>query len=900
MGLLYTNEVVTSWRNGTNIGKHSLPSVLKETPKILRYILVEYPKVFLETKRESSQTVNLPVVELMIPQRHLDALDARPPVSSRVYKPGYMRLGGKLYKVKIRYRGDTYSHWGSYQKSWRVKLKKGTLINGVRHINLINPEDRAALRNLPAYHLAQDMDVLAPRAGLVHLRVNNKYIGVLAWVDQINETFLRAHRVHPGNIYYGEGSFARGQTEFLENHLTNMWVWESVKAWDKAASQNPESEQDWSDLEKLVWLVAQGSDELFDENIFKLIDRESFLKFIAVHYAIGSLHTDGKHNWKLYFDPTLGKFRPIIWDPYYCFYDRSHGDYLDAASSKLHARLYKDPVFREDRDRILWRELSKGRLRIERVWKLITDITDQSRPDIYADLYKDVPRGVLLLPYSNDEFEAGIIHAKDCMAGFQRRVLEELEEVSVGAHLSSNQAQVSVYGKVAAEVTRIDVAHPKGLKGKVRIFFDANDDGQVGPQDLFVGERDLHAGGLTPVSVHAILDTARKRHDTSWKKARGMSGLELVRTRYPFLVEAGQAKVTISKVQMTNWITGKEIAVSNANDVAMPEGKLATQVRFKRNPKAELKDYVFDAGVYRINELLLLSPDQQLLLKPGVTLLMGPNASIVTSQPISMQGTKDKPIHIRPLQRDKSWGAIVVQGDLKGLRASILRHVDIKGGAGLVFGSSKYDCSLCVFRGDLIIENSVFQHNAAEDMVNVKNGTFSVQDSRFIKSHSDMIDVDYGVLKSDRNIFVASSNDGIDLSSTKAEIRQNYFLGSQDKAVSVGEASEVDIESSQIGRSTIGIAVKDASLVKGRELLFQGNTRALAMYRKNFQYDGVTRAKLRKTMWQENKQNIDACKKCEVDATSDDTFEFSEPILSLWRQQHDVAHKAFLESGLSP
>jgi len=101
----------------------------------------------------------------------------------------------------------------------------------------------------------------------------------------------------------------------------------------------------------------------------------------------------------------------------------------------------------------------------------------------------------------------------------------------------------------------------------------------------------------------------------------------------------------------------------------------------------------------------------------------------------------------------------------------------------------------------------------------------------------DALDMDIvDVIVSDSK-FINNGNDAIDLMNSKTTIDNVNIIGSGDKCISVGEASQVTIQNSQLKNCQLGIAVKDKSIVQVKNIEFSlapGN--AIALYRKNPRY----------------------------------------------------------------
>ena len=119
------------------------------------------------------------------------------------------------------------------------------------------------------------------------------------------------------------------------------------------------------------------------------------------------------------------------------------------------------------------------------------------------------------------------------------------------------------------------------------------------------------------------------------------------------------------------------------------------------------------------------------------------------------------------------------------------------------------------FKTNLEIINSSFKNFIGEDMINIVNTEFKIDDSKFENSTSDMIDFDRsnGTII---NIHLSNcGNDCIDFSGSNVEINGLNIDGSNDKSISIGEESNLTINNATLNNcSNICIAVKDSSTLR--------------------------------------------------------------------------------------
>ena len=99
----------------------------------------------------------LPTYDLSLPRDALDGLYQQlyDDGDDRDYEDGYVRKDGVIHDIRVRFRGSKPWHWLSTQKSMKLRLDKGNLIDGTRTFNLVNDptpfglEDQIILDSVP-------------------------------------------------------------------------------------------------------------------------------------------------------------------------------------------------------------------------------------------------------------------------------------------------------------------------------------------------------------------------------------------------------------------------------------------------------------------------------------------------------------------------------------------------------------------------------------------------------------------------------------------------------------------------------------------------------------------------------------------------------------------------------
>lgn len=245
---------------------------------------------------------------------------------------------GKEYEVKVRYRGLMDNHWRDPQKSWLVTFKKKTgNFDNQRQIHFIIASDRNYLLEELNYYRARKMGLAVPETKFIDLFVNGERQGVYWQHEDWSNDYLARQNIK-GNLYSSIDVNQNGET--IKNTFDN------IKDWEDASGTS-----DYANLESLLKVINNPSDDYFNKNIGNILDLESFYKWQILAYLTDSTHQAGGHNMRIYFDSNKGRFEFAPWDI-------AIGDAPPALYeydyNLLVTRILKNPVLLQERNKILW------------------------------------------------------------------------------------------------------------------------------------------------------------------------------------------------------------------------------------------------------------------------------------------------------------------------------------------------------------------------------------------------------------------------------------------------------------------------------------------------------------------------------------------------------------------
>jgi hypothetical protein len=148
----------------------------------------------------TAYTSQLPIWEVAIDPDLLAEIVAMP--LAGLESPAVLTIDGVAYDTTVRLHGGTSRDFEKL--SFRFDLAPGLEVDGHNHF-ILRAEfaDKSVLRNWLAFELlGNETWLAAPVAELVHLRINDRFYGVMDHIERVDRDFLRARGLASGGSLY--------------------------------------------------------------------------------------------------------------------------------------------------------------------------------------------------------------------------------------------------------------------------------------------------------------------------------------------------------------------------------------------------------------------------------------------------------------------------------------------------------------------------------------------------------------------------------------------------------------------------------------------------------------------------------------------------------------------------
>ena len=214
-------------------------------------------------------------------------------------------------------------------------------------------------------------------------------------------------------------------------------------------------------------------------------------------------------------------------------------------------------------------------------------------------------------------------------------------------------------------------------------------------------------------------------------------------------------------------------------------------------------------GVYRLHDHLVLPRGYSLRIESGTDLQLGAGVVMLVRGGLTISGSADQPVTIRPIEPGQPFGAVAVVGD--GTQRTEVNYLELSGGSDAWLDGAQFAGALSIHYQDRVsVSHTTIRDNEGRDGLSIKYAAGVVSGSRFTGNRDDQVDLEYfdGIVRDNRFESAPSGDpngDGLDLRGSRVVVVNNELTGAADKAASVGEQSEALFVSNRFGHSTIGL-----------------------------------------------------------------------------------------------
>ncbi len=838
---------------------------------------VEYPVYDIKIKPANLRQIQIQVQQLT--EAGIMGNDMK------VWFPARFYHGSEGYKVKIRLKGDMPEHWTAAKKSWRVRFDKDKLFQGRRSVDLIIPEDKRYEVEPVSYEVARELGLLVPDSGFCRVRINGVDFGMYLWIEKYGKEMLEKQGYAVGEIFRQRNIWYR---DYLTGFGLNPTYYTS--SFSHTLQEGPGVGYYARRWDHFVTLIREADDATFRREIPHLIGVEQYLTWNALTWLFGSTHACWGDNQRWFYDNTSGLFEPILYDinRYPILLPntttgRRQWKFDLVAGDMLSRRIMEVPEHRQRRNEILWRLLNDDRFDLARR-------CDEAFQPLRLALLSGVGApSARIVDERHAEtiqiLEANRKHLRELLASiglFVTPVLT-LNEGTPTIQLrllpdSRNQIRVERLNLVFSEAVAERV-----VQGGIRAVLTDLNGSEHAVEDLKVTMPNAKAVAVEfkDLSIWTPVNQKLHRVAAEWLLRLELPGIESARWKKPgFLLdiephcrnsvslEPPPEHETMTFASIYRFDGERPSPVTRPVDDFIADSGLP----FRKDGKF----LVLPKGKHLVEHDLTVPAEYALRFEAGAVLRIARGVSMICYGPLNVMGSEEEPVRIIPQEPGAAWGSFAV---VRAGQPSHVRHLEVEGGSEAHINGLFLSGQLCFYWSDVQLEHCTVRGARADDGLNIRQATFSIDHCLFRDNSFDAFDGDWvrGTVQS--SVFNNNGGDGIDLSWSRVLVRDCLLSGMADKAISVGEKSELLAFNNVIQNSAMGLASKDLSNVSLYACVFCRNQIAVALYRKKQIFGGATGRAVGCLFW-DNRKTItaDAESSFEVLAVGVDHWQTNERV----------------------
>ncbi len=354
----------------------------------------------------------------------------------------------------VKYKGNSsYNNQGK-KKPFRIDLEEfvdSQQVDGLKKLVLNNAfKDPTLLREKLMLDFLNEHGIAAPRASFARVYLNGYYWGLYSVVEDVSKPLLKDRFDNKGgNLFKGDP------------HGTLMWKGADPSLyWPDYELKTNETENDWSDLEKLINALNNTPAAQLTDSLDRYLNLDSWFSYWAGHNLFANLdsYIGSGHNYFLYHNKDTDKFEWITWDVNEAFGNFNMG--LTLANIKtLPIGYLPNPANSRPMMNRLWQDAASQQRLADRLCELNTDFTNaklDARIDELANLIRPAVQADTLKFYSNTLFEQNLSQDVSIGQGPGGGSIAGLKNFITARHNSLLQ-QLATYGCSASATSALSV-----------------------------------------------------------------------------------------------------------------------------------------------------------------------------------------------------------------------------------------------------------------------------------------------------------------------------------------------------------------------------------------------------------------------------------------------------------
>jgi len=234
--------------------------------------------------------------------------------SSEDYVPATFTVDDKMYRIKMRLKGDNPDHWILEKKwSYRIRVRDEKTIFGMKQFSIQHPNTRSHLVEWLFHKLQGYLGLINLRYDFIEVVLNGENLGLYAIEEHFDKLLIENNKYKEGpivrfndNIYWQNLAEKRG--DYID-YPEAYWLGPIDVFHPKRTQRNADRMEQFHNARNLLESLRQG--RLKAHQVFN-IDKLAML--FALVDLWGNHHAYAYHNVRFYYNPVTSRLIPIGFD----------------------------------------------------------------------------------------------------------------------------------------------------------------------------------------------------------------------------------------------------------------------------------------------------------------------------------------------------------------------------------------------------------------------------------------------------------------------------------------------------------------------------------------------------------------------------------------------------------
>jgi hypothetical protein len=685
--------------------------------------------------------------------------------------------GIKIYKCKVRLKGDLADHWSSAKRmSLRIDVKGG-FIHGMKEFSIQKARTRQFPYDAVFHNINKQFGRLSGNTSKFYsINVNGESWGVMNAEPIIDEKYIEINDVKRLGIFRisNQKDWAHSKIDGSYPHyfISDPTINISMRGNDKMVLKNSILNEIYSHI---FFSLSNNDGSIFD--------RRTMVGNLVYALVWGNLHTLYNSNAWYVWNTYEKKLEPVLTDQGYWQNTNKYIDSLRNLPFEYKIMFKNNPLKQEE----LYEELIK----LDNFFKKNNPIDNVN--NLKKKYFPNDQRFTKTPIYENLSF-------------LNENISEVVNKINLLASLDFEKTKMSkITPEQLEQIDKVsEIFHFSD--GTIRIFnLLAN---EIEAKDIIMGDIKSNIGRIIPPS-----------------KPESLSFIDIKTKLLGYHSDAIEVKFIIN---------GKEKIDSNTYSLTIINYDLdspKTAENYCQYNKSE--NHCILKGVVNIDESIIFN--KKTIINPGSRINFREGGNLIFNSSVLINGTTKDPVSFD----GNGFGGIYIKNDNEQI--SIIQNSNFNNLATVDSLLKRYTGSINGYGGTFKLLNVTISNGNAEDQLNIINAKVDINGLKISNATSDAFDCDFckGTIK-DIN-FLDIGGDGLDISGSDLKIIKMYARNIKDKAFSVGEKSLAYIDDAFYDSVATGIAVKDSSIVKASHISLKNiEYDAFMTYVKKPFYDGNT------------------------------------------------------------